>query len=202
MKKLVAIALIAAMATVANAGVSFVASGVDKDLVAPGLQLDAGDAVTISMVVSGGTSAGFDVGVIDDGDALGAASDLSVNPLLTTQTNPGYVENSDAKDGSIGALISFWGYVTSGTPLAAGATLASFQYTIAATQVGDVTIACAPAGSYWSALDGAAYEFGASTAGFGSGVVPIDAVTLNVIPEPMTLGLLGLGGLFLRRRLA
>jgi len=30
--------------------------------------------------------------------------------------------------------------------------------------------------------------------------VPLGSLTINVIPEPMTLGLLGLGGLFLRRR--
>jgi hypothetical protein len=32
------------------------------------------------------------------------------------------------------------------------------------------------------------------------GVTPIQAVDITVTPEPMTLGLLGLGGLFLRRR--
>jgi len=29
---------------------------------------------------------------------------------------------------------------------------------------------------------------------------PIESLRINVVPEPMTLGLLGLGGLFLRRR--
>jgi len=34
------------------------------------------------------------------------------------------------------------------------------------------------------------------------GLNPLDTVIIHQIPEPMTLGLLGLGGLFLRRRLA
>ena len=36
--------------------------------------------------------------------------------------------------------------------------------------------------------------------GGGSFVTPDDYITINVIPEPMTIALLGLGGLFLRRR--
>lgn len=32
------------------------------------------------------------------------------------------------------------------------------------------------------------------------GATPIQTVDISVVPEPMTLGLLGLGGLFLRRR--
>jgi hypothetical protein len=34
----------------------------------------------------------------------------------------------------------------------------------------------------------------------GDGVTPINSVTIHSVPEPLTMGLLGLGGLFLRRR--
>ena len=35
---------------------------------------------------------------------------------------------------------------------------------------------------------------------FNAGMVPIDTITIHQIPEPITMALLGLGGLFLRRR--
>jgi len=40
-----------------------------------------------------------------------------------------------------------------------------------------------------------------SSGAYGTGVLPAD-VTMNVVPEPMTMALLGLGGLFIRRRRA
>jgi hypothetical protein len=50
-------------------------------------------------------------------------------------------------------------------------------------------------------------DFTASAEGLASitlyefdGATPIQTVGIDVVPEPMTLGLLGLGGLFLRRR--
>ena len=43
-------------------------------------------------------------------------------------------------------------------------------------------------------------EFGITFA--GSGTFALDDASMAVVPEPMTLGLLGLGGLFLRRRRA
>ena len=45
-----------------------------------------------------------------------------------------------------------------------------------------------------------AAEFGFTFA--GSGTFALDDASMAVVPEPMTLGLLGLGGLFLRRRRA
>jgi len=197
MKKLVAIALIAAMATVANAGLAMVASGVDKDLVAPGLQVDAGDAVTISLTTAANFN-GYGIDAIFDGGAGGAASDVWSGGAGLTYTLPGYQENSPT------CLVSYVAAYASTNALPADVLVFSFSYTVAATALpGTITLSALPAGSnFYSNVDAAWYTAEAPYCNLLGVTNSIDSASFQVIPEPMTLGLLGLGGLFLRRRLA
>jgi hypothetical protein len=189
MKKLVAIALIAAMATVANAGIGFTA---------PAGDFNPGDVVTI-VLTSTGACNGFNFDAISDGGNGGVASDIIMGAGLT-ELLPGYLENTSA-----GILIDYAAAYATGSPLGSGVALFTFSYTVspAITAPKMITIAPLPAGtSFYSRLDDTTYTAAASTGDLGGVTTPIDGVTLSIIPEPMTLGLLGLGGLFLRRRLA
>ena len=84
--------------------------------------------------------------------------------------------------------------------VAAGTVLASFNYTIPTSWGGtDYWIAPLVPGTAYIDILGDPYTAGASSASlFGPVTVGIGGV--HIIPEPMTIVLLGLGGLFLRRR--
>jgi len=187
MKKLVAIALIAAMATVANAAVGFTAASTD---------VEAGDIVTINLVGSG-ACAGFSISAVSDGGMGGVAGALTFNPTLTI-LGPGYLDNTAA-----GILFDTASAYAGGANVAAGGVLFSFTYAVSAGAVpGAIVIAPLAAGTQFVDVYGDTYTAEASQGNIGGQMQDISGITLNVIPEPMTLGLLGLGGLFLRRRLA
>jgi hypothetical protein len=192
MKKLVVLVVIIAVASVANAGVAFVAYnaagtaalGVSGDPIFPG------GIITVKLIATGPCN-GIVIDAISDGGAGGVASNLFV-PTASYPISGGYLENVG------GVLISYVSYAADPL-LQAGATLMSFQYTVGNLPTSGpflgLPIGALPSGTSFLSSDGFTYVVGPSTATI-SGVVE----SIPVIPEPMTLGLLGLGGLFLRRR--
>ncbi len=73
-----------------------------------------------------------------------------------------------------------------------------YQFSIVSTNPGNQPVPGVQATMTFSGAEG---DTGTVTLWDATGAVAIqDPVTVEVIPEPMTLGLLGLGGLFLRRR--
>jgi hypothetical protein len=181
MKKLLVLALVLSMATIANAGLTFVTStGVTE--------VTAGQQVTINLVTDAGTSImgfGFDA-VVGSGVASGGA--IAQPAIFQSRTNgpmnyaPGvlaaytYASNTDTPSVYTTGIVYSFNLVIPALP-------ASTNIVINTMSDGDLY------------LD-AAY--------FAAGVGEVDgnfnALTLHVTPEPMTLSLLGLGGLFLRRR--
>ncbi|HSV26891.1 MAG TPA: PEP-CTERM sorting domain-containing protein, partial [Sedimentisphaerales bacterium] len=160
-----------------------------------------GQVITIKLVAGVGGSLGFNIGAVDDGAPRGTVVSFWTNPGLGTELSPGYIENADPEPGLSGALISYWAFVTTAAPVPAGADLIRFVYTVPSVVTAPITIATLPAGAaFRSPADGAVWVVEASAVGRGLDIIEIGSVTL--IPEPMTIGLLGLGGLFLRRRLA
>jgi len=193
MKKFVAIALVLAMASMANAGIGFVASATE---------VTSGGTVTIMLKATAACN-GFNFDAIDDGDVVGAAADIVWGAGLT-QLMPGYIENGEKTGSASGVVIDYAAAYATTNAIAAGVTMFSFTYTAPTVLVPtNVTIAPLAAGVvFHSVLDNVDYTATASTGDLGGVTTPIDGVTILVTPEPMTLGLLGLGGLFLRRRLA
>jgi hypothetical protein len=191
MKKLVAIALVLVMASVASAGIGFVSSKTD---------VLAGETVTITLVATAVCN-GFSVDALGGvGTAPAGVATLGTYNVGLTALQPGYLENG------AGILIDFIAAAPSAGAIAAGANLYTFTYTVSSAATLGQTVVIAPlalGAEFFSTLDGVSYTVSnAPTADLGGVTTPIDGLTLNVIPEPMTLGLLGLGGLFLRRRLA
>jgi hypothetical protein len=190
MKKFLAIALVLAMATVANAGVALVRSD--------GLTT-IGPNETITVQLKGTDSSGFGIGALDDGAALGSVSSLAFGSGLTP-VDEGFIENMESPSAGIyGCLLDYASaYVTNNNVTGV---MFSFVYVAPAViPVGGITIAPVPYNELYRASDGADYNAPLTYIYIGGQLNDIDPLVLT--PEPMTLGLLGLGGLFLRRRLA
>lgn len=179
MKKLLALVMVLVVASVVSAGVEWTfTSGA------------AGDTVTISLVTTDATTVkGVALPLISDGGAGGFAANGAVNASLSSGLDNGYN----------GATLASWGFTgtagdwgaASGTALTGVAgVIFSYDYTIDAAFVGDsITFAV-------SNLEGL-MDYQVLTS---DGSVAASSFAMSVVPEPMTLGLLGLGGLFLRRR--
>jgi hypothetical protein len=199
MKRLVTIALILVLAQAANARIALVAYDAAGTSPLPGggsVIAMPGGIITIKLISTDGASGGILVDAIDDGAALGVASDLFVAPA-SSPISGGYLENTESPMAGIsGCLVSYVSYAAD-PPIAAGATLMSFHYQVS----GVVTsLGVLAAGTSFLSSDTFTYVAGPSIVAVNGANQPIEP--LIIIPEPMTLGLLGLGGLFLRRRLA
>jgi len=180
MKKLLALVLVLAMAPLASAAIEFVApaealpgSTIDIQLVA-----NAGEEVKSALL-----------GVISDNGAGGTVIPGAWDTAFTT-SDPGYVGGGFGLGYNPGDLLGAQGAVSTGT--SATGTLYSYQYTLSS------------AAEVCTMIDFSLLDVGA--AGWISKVKLADAdivpagFSVHVVPEPMSLALLGLGGLFLRRR--
>jgi hypothetical protein len=190
MKRLVAIVLVLAMASAASAGIGFTSS---QAFYMPG------EIVTIYLVASGRCN-GFNLATVSDFGAGGAVIGTpTFNPAFVPF--PGYIDNTPNIPGAVGLLMDSCGAYASSTGPAAGAILFSFQYQ---TPVSISTIVIAPvAGGTIVNYDYGTFVCEPSLGDVGGQDQLITGCVLNSgVPEPMTLGLFGLGGLFLRRRIA
>ena len=149
-----------------------VASAAVIELLSPATA-EVGDIVTINLY-SDVTAGDFTVLSISDGGAGGSASNAVVTAGFdwVIFTGPGTLNTG-------GFLVeNATGKTNFGSPLVGGI-LYSFDYTVAAAPIGTIINFTADGNVGGTIISGAAME---------------------VIPEPITIALLGLGGLFLRRR--
>jgi len=190
MKKLLVLTLVLSMATVANAGLSFTLSGPTS------LGLGATGTYTIGYSgmagVGDGSLGGFDIDILNVNLSNVIVGTVGNGAIVAANQDTGYsVCQVD------GASLSEWGYtglyeetgetITLATPVDMGSPLATFQFTAPGT-AGTVNL---------SLLLNSAFDIETDDVSTG---VTMGTVQVNVTPEPMTLAILGLGGLFLRRR--
>jgi hypothetical protein len=178
MKKACLVVICLSIASAASAAIGFVPS---KTTVA------MGETINIKLIADG-LCYGFVIGAVNDGNKGGMVSNLSFGTGMTV-IDGGYIDNTpDMLFDTVAAFAD--------PAVAAGNVLFSFNYT-ADSILGQVTIAPIP----WVPGDpiiiqstGSIYPPPGDTQG-------IAGCTITVVPEPVTVALLGLGGLFLRRRI-
>lgn len=192
MKKVMSLLLVACLAAFASAAtVEFQANGTSGTYTAT-----PGETIAITVVADYAvTSAAFTVGA--EG---GSAASPTLNAALQTGLyNDGTVRNG-VGNGCCGMILfdRVSGQVNLGTTVAAGADIHTFTYT-APMAMGKYDIVSVTGGPAFVPPP-PPYSVSIQGVGGSPNLNSIDAVTIDVVPEPMTIALLGLGGLFLRRR--
>jgi len=174
MKKLVCLMIVALVSSVACAGT--VAFQVPATV-------EVGEVVTVTVIGTDGVTSVTIPEILSS--HAGLASNLFLNPLLSQFPTVGTAVNAG------NSLITG---VSGATPFGfppivvdAGATVYSFDFKVPEVAVGTV-IDISGAGTMFFQL------------GDFSVVSEIASASMEVVPEPMTIALLGLGGLFIRRR--
>jgi len=182
MKKLLVLTLVLAVAGLANAAIVLQASSTS---------VNPGDTITLSIVATAGELVQtIDVGLITDNGAGGLATVGAFNSALNTGTDNGY--NGVDWGFAAGDLAALTAGVTLGSPTVyAGGTIYSYQYKVALNASGVIS---------FTLPDVSDDVFATSVMLSTQEAVGISGTQVNVVPEPMTMGLLALGGLFIRRK--
>ena len=175
MKKVLVLALVLAVATMVSAGtVSFQASNTN---------VLVGEVVSITVIATGNCTNIAIPQILSDNAGLASNRALAAGfnqfPQVGTIVNAGNV--------LITGISGATPFAFPPVPVLAGTSLYTFDYTVPEVGAGTV-ITISGAGSLSFMFD----DF-SQTTGMGS-------TSMTVVPEPMTIALLGLGGLFIRRR--
>jgi hypothetical protein len=199
-KKLALFMVLFSLADIANAAVEWQVTGSQQTFY--GYFASPGQTVTINLVSTDRACNGYSFGAAAEVDAWGNQIDkggqvLSLTPGVgVTVGYPGDIDNYR------GALFSNQsGYCVS-YPVPANTPIFSFTYKISDSWDGTlITIEALPGGKRYTFDDGFSYVVDDSLI-YLSGIanpVPFTG-KLVLVPEPITLGMLGLGGLYLRKK--
>jgi len=191
MKKWIVLMVVMLLATSASAGMVWSVSGNSG----PGAyDVLAGDVLVLTLGLDSGVSTGLSLGAVTDNGAGGTMTDSLVNAAFTTGHEDGLTKAQwEAMAGPSaydnGAAIYISG-ATTGTGISSA--LLTLYYTVSDSALdGDMISITGSA----NGMTGQNYNVTISNV-----ATPLAGLELNVIPEPMTIALLGLGGLFLRRK--
>ncbi len=180
MKKMIAILVLCAFVSVSSAAIMFQAP----------TEVQAGETFTINLIADAATTTISINALALSGHA--AFSGNAVNAALVNGLNNGLV--AAANTGNV-ILTTIGGSMTG--ELSAGTVLFSIQ--VRAGDAGSVIVIDDYVGSRTAIglVSGPNFATRWNTVS-----TPLEAFSVNVVPEPMTMALLGLGGLFIRRRRA
>jgi hypothetical protein len=177
MKKLLAVLVVLSLATVANAGLVIGVNGV-ADAPDSSVILTQSDTAMISVVAVG----------VEFADA----------PAFLYISGPATLDITNAINNVTGAAVEIWtDFPQAGDQVFLDFTLPAIGAVIALTPAAadGILLHCEGIGDVTLAL------YMDRTANVGGTFQLMDTQVIHqIIPEPMTMGLLGLGGLFLRRR--
>jgi hypothetical protein len=190
MKKLLVLLVVLAVATVANAGIKISVGGV-VDPPDTSIMLMPSETVAIGIYGDGQTVNPVNLWLITQGPG----SNMGAGALLDPAMDMGFVVHyTDDGEGILSWLGSV-GFPTMDAYFVSLASSAAPPPMITGECLGDAVFHCDAPGEVTLSL--------VEIFDDGEGnitITPYDTQVIHQIPEPMTLGLLGLGGLFLRRR--
>jgi len=200
MKRLLVLVLVLGLAGAAQAGLEWQIQGGTK-LVDGSWVVSAGTNYTINLVSTDKNCNGYAIDAVAEVDASGNSTNGGGQVLSFTPTAGGSKNQDVEIDNYQGNLFCVPSYVYS-TPIAANTPILSFVYKVATPFSGKVTIALLDTDKIytWDGGDGDNYAVSGSTVNLGGDGNVQFTTAITLVPEPMTIGLLGLGGLFLRRK--
>jgi hypothetical protein len=190
MKRLIVFVLVLAMASVGWAS--------NVKISGPSTAMP-GDTISLSIVtLTGFTAYEVALGKISVNGAGGHVTHnidgsqpiATFHAKLVTIPDVGYIA-SYYEMGSDGEIVYVYASVDAGQSIAGPATLYTWSYTVSSSASGTITISHDP--TFDTSFKGVRAQ-GASD------YYSPDSLDIDIIPEPMTILLLGLGSLFLRRR--
>jgi len=184
MKNLFVMLVVLALVAAASAGtISLSASKTSN--------ISLGETITITIVADCPITGGDIATQIQTTNlSIGSAMTVSLNSALTLVPQAGTIQNTGSV--LVGYInpgnLKIGGSIGIGAPaISAGTALWTMTWKADSSAYGSATISATETSVY----DDAEEE-----------ITSISSVTIHTIPEPMTIALLGLGGLFLRRKLS
>jgi len=197
MKKLLILMLVLGMASVANAAIVTFESGGSS---AVGVDYLTGGVIVVDVKVDTAVNSGFQVTIGESttsaSHATSAVGTLNAGYTLlpTVGTSVDTMTNFGAGTPRYVLIHRISGTPAVGTPVAANAVSYSFNLTVPSGNLGDTFTLTGYAGSPSIGMPPYSYLVD------GGAPASTNNLVVTLVPEPMTIALLGLGGLFLLRR--
>jgi len=188
MRKALAIILVLVLAPMAF-GAHLTSGGKDTLVLGPGKDVTVGDVITVDLTfdceLTGIRYIDFISSAPNPGDVRPVISSVgSWAPCMQPDSDPGTLVSGDIMDAE--GVLTFWTLGTGELGVAAGTILYSFSATV--NGVGRIDPYMGPSDLYYDKSNPGGTNYGLVMYG------------VEIVPEPMTIALLGLGGLFLAHR--